>query len=176
MAKDKGTLTKFPNWGVITVPSDIYMQKGTQPMLTAADAGNDVTALFEKIFPIQAETYQVVKKDDADFQYAYLMHYTASLWDVRAAVYGENRENAYLRDIGGRPDPKTLMDRLNQNMASRLPDGFRLTAPVTAKKYRAESFMNGPLKNRWLLTATPLRKQSTVLPGSTAIRWKLPSS
>ena len=52
------------------------------------------------------------------------MHYTASLWDVRAAVYGENRENAYLRDIGGRPDPKTLMDRLNQNMANRLPDGF----------------------------------------------------
>lgn len=51
MAKDKGTLTKFPNWGVITVPSDIYMQKGTQPMLTAADAGNDVTALFEKFFP-----------------------------------------------------------------------------------------------------------------------------
>mgnify|MGYP000187622256 FL=1 len=109
-------------------------------MLTAADAGNDVTALFEKIFPIQAETYQVVKKDDADFQYAYLMHYTASLWDVRAAVYGENRENAYLRDIGGRPDPKTLMDRLNQNMASRLPDGFRLTAPVTAKKYRGRVF------------------------------------
>lgn len=140
LAKDKGTLTKFPNWGVITVPSDIYMQKGTQPMLTAADAGNDVTALFEKIFPLQAETYQVVKKDDADFQYAYLMHYTASLWDVRAAVYGENRENAYLRDIGGRPDPKTLMDRLNQSMASRLPDGFRLTAPVTAKKYRGRVF------------------------------------
>ena len=68
------------------------MQKGLSPWLTAADAGNDVTALFEKIFPIQAETYQVVKKDDADFQYAYLMHYTASLWDVRAAVYGENRE------------------------------------------------------------------------------------
>ena len=107
LAKDKGTLTKFPNWGVITVPNDIYMQKGTQPMLTAADTQNDVTALFEKIFPLQPETYQVVKKDDADFQYAYLMHYTASLWDVRAAVYGENRENAYLRDIGGRPDPKT---------------------------------------------------------------------
>ena len=24
LAKDKGTLTKFPNWGVITVPNDIY--------------------------------------------------------------------------------------------------------------------------------------------------------
>lgn len=24
LAKDKGTLTKFPNWGVITVPNDIF--------------------------------------------------------------------------------------------------------------------------------------------------------
>lgn len=48
LAKDKGTLTKFPNWGVITVPDDIYMQSGRQPMLTAADEGNDVIALFEK--------------------------------------------------------------------------------------------------------------------------------
>ena len=91
LAKDKGTMTKFPNWGIITVPDDIYMQSGRQPMLTAADEGNDVIALFEKIFPIQPETYQVVKKDDADFQYAYLLHYTATIWDVKAAVYGENR-------------------------------------------------------------------------------------
>ena len=87
LAKDKGTLSKFPNWGVITVPDDIYMQSGRQPMLTAADEGNDVIALFERIFPIQPETYQVVKKDDADFQYAYLLHYTATIWDVKAAVY-----------------------------------------------------------------------------------------
>ena len=53
LAKDKGTLSKFPNWGVITVPDDIYMQSGRQPMLTAADEGNDVIALFERIFPIQ---------------------------------------------------------------------------------------------------------------------------
>ena len=82
LAKDKGTLSKFPNWGVITVPDDIYMQSGRQPMLTAADEGNDVIALFERIFPIQPDTYQVVKKDDADFQYAYLLHYTATIWDV----------------------------------------------------------------------------------------------
>lgn len=48
LAKDKGTMTKFPNWGIITVPDDIYMQSGRQPMLTAADEGNDVIALFEK--------------------------------------------------------------------------------------------------------------------------------
>ena len=134
LAKDKGTLSKFPNWGVITVPDDIYMQSGRQPMLTAADEGNDVIALFERIFPIQPETYQVVKKDDADFQYAYLLHYTATIWDVKAAVYGENRENSYLRDIGSRPDMRILMNRLNQNMPGRLPEGFHVVSPVTAKK------------------------------------------
>ena len=48
LAKDKGTLSKFPNWGVITVPDDIYMQSGRQPMLTAADEGNDVIALIRR--------------------------------------------------------------------------------------------------------------------------------
>ena len=77
---------------------------------------------LNEIFPIQPETYQVVKKDDADFQYAYLLHYTATIWDVKAAVYGENRENSYLRDIGSRPDMRILMNRLNQNMPGRLPE------------------------------------------------------
>ena len=176
LAKDKGTLSKFPNWGVITVPDDIYMQSGRQPMLTAADEGNDVIALFERIFPIQPETYQVVKKDDADFQYAYLLHYTATIWDVKAAVYGENRENSYLRDIGSRPDMRILMNRLNQNMPGRVPEGFRVVSPVTAKKTNGISFMNGPSPNPWSSTAIPSRKPSIAWPGSTVIRWKSPPS
>ena len=128
LAKDKGTLSKFPNWGVITVPDDIYMQSGRQPMLTAADEGNDVIALFERIF-----------------QYAYLLHYTATIWDVKAAVYGENRENSYLRDIGSRPDMRILMNRLNQNMPGRLPEGFHVVSPVTAKK------TNGHLIYEWTI-------------------------
>lgn len=155
LAKDKGTMTKFPNWGIIIVPDDIYMQSGRQPMLTAADEGNDVIALFEKIFPIQPETYQVVKKDDADFQYAYLLHYTATIWDVKAAVYGENRENSYLRDIGSRPDMRTLMNRLNQNMPGRLPQGFRVVAPVTAKKTNGHLFYEWTIAKSLVINGNP---------------------
>lgn len=146
LAKDKGTPTKFPNWGVIMVPDDLYMQQGRQPMLTAADTANDVVALFERVYPLQPETYQIIKKDDADFQYAYLLRYTATIWDVKAAIYGDSRENTYLRDIGSRPDMKILMNRANQNLSARLPGGFHVKEPITARK------TNGHLFYEWTVT------------------------
>lgn len=139
-AKDKGTPVKFPNWGVITVPTDVYMEKGWQPMLTAESYHQDMEEMLGNIYPKQPETYQLVKKDDAHFQYAYLLHYSMTIWEVEAAVERQQQENSYLRDIGSRPDLKKLMSRANDMLPQYVPAGFRLTTPITEKKKNGHIF------------------------------------
>lgn len=142
-AKDKGNPVKFPNWGVMYVPDSLYMEPGRQPMLTAGDYGNDVITMLERIYPLEPETYQVVQKDGASFQYGYVAHYSANLWEIEAATQGKETENAYLRDIGSRPNVATLMQRANEAMEQRLPQGFVMTNPITAKKVNGKTFYEG---------------------------------
>lgn len=139
-AKDKGTPVKFPNWGVITVPTNVYMEKGWQPMLTAGEYQQDMEEMLGHIYPIHPETYQLVKKEDAHFQYAYLLHYSMTIWEVEAAVERQQQENSYLRDIGSRPDLKTLMVHANDVLPNYLLAEFKLTSPITAKKKNGRIF------------------------------------
>lgn len=143
LAKDKGNPLKFPNWGVIYIPDSLVLEEGRQPLLTAGDYDNDVVTMLESIYPLEPETYQVVQKDDASFQYGYVVHYSANLWEVEAAIQGKQTENAYLRDIGSRPSMTTLMQRANEAMASRLPAGFVMKSPITAKKVKGKTFYEG---------------------------------
>lgn len=139
-AQDKGTPVKFPNWGVITVPTSVYMEKGWQPMLTADAYHQDMEELLGHIYPKQPETYQLVKKEDAHFQYAYLLHYSMTVWEVEAAVERQQEENAYLRDIGSQPDLKTLMTHANEILPKYIPAAFRLQSPIIAKKKNGRIF------------------------------------
>lgn len=139
-AKDKGTPVKFPNWGVIIMPTDVYMEKGWQPMLTAGAYHQDMEEMLGNIYPKQPETYQLVKKDDAHFQYAYLLHYSMTVWEIEAAVERQQEENSYLRDIGSQPDLKTLMARANEVLPKYIPAGFRLKTPIMAKKKNGRTF------------------------------------
>lgn len=145
-AKDKGNPVKFPNWGVIYVPDSLYMEGGRQPLLTASEYGNDVVTMLESIYPLEPETYQLVQKDGASFQYGYLVHYSANLWEIEAATQGKETENAYLRDIGSRPNVTTLMQRANEAMEQRLPPDFVMTKPITAKKIKGKTFYEGTWK------------------------------
>lgn len=124
-------------------------------MLTAADEGNDVIALFERIFPIQPETYQVVKKDDADFQYAYLLHYTATIWDVKAAVYGENRGKLLsprYRQPAGYAHPHEPAEPEYAGTPSR---GFHVVSPVTAKKTNGHLFYEWTIAKSLVINGNP---------------------
>lgn len=142
-AKDKGNPVKMTNWGVVYIPNDVYMQAGNQPMLTAANYDNDVVTMLEQIYPLEPQTYQVVQKQGGVFQYGYVARYSANLWEIEAAVQRKAQENAYLRDIGSRPNMAKLLDEANTQMKNRLPQGFRMTKPITAKKVKGKIFYEG---------------------------------
>ncbi|MCH4166635.1 MAG: hypothetical protein LKF74_02055 [Megasphaera sp.] len=152
-AKEKGTLVSFPHWGVITVPDDLYMEAGSQPMLTADAYGNDVVAMVENIYPVQPATYQIVQKDDAALQYGYLLHYTVSRGELEAAVEQSNdKQSAYLRDIGIKSDKRTksdnntLMKKANDQLVQKLPADFRLTQAIIPKKINGKWFYEGTIE------------------------------
>lgn len=146
-AKEKGTLVSVPHWGVITVPDDLYIEQGSQSMLTASSYGNDVVAMIENIYPIQPTTYQVVQKNDAALQYAYLLHYTVSRWELEAAIEprGDTR-TSYLRDIGSKPDIATLVKKVNDRFVQKLPVDFRLTKDITPTKIHGKWFYTGTVE------------------------------
>lgn len=142
-AKDKGNKVSFPDWGMVCVPDSLYMQEGTQPMLTAGAYGNDVVKMLEQIYPLEPKTYQLIQKDGASFQYGYLVHYSTNIWEIEAAVQNKEQENAYLRDIGSRPDVTNLIQQANEQMESRLPQGFRMTKAIAEKKIKGKTFYEG---------------------------------
>lgn len=52
-AKDKNkTADMFLNgWGTVAVPDNLYIQSGTQQLLTARETGNDMTAYIAQALP-----------------------------------------------------------------------------------------------------------------------------
>ena len=131
--KDKGVETRFDNWGIVTVPPDIIMEEGTQPFLTARSYGNDVVRMMEEIYPAEPVCWQIVEKDDANFQYGYMLRYSLDIWQVEAAIDGRQQVNSYLRDIGSRPSAQTLASHANNRLRTSLPAEWELVQPFTAR-------------------------------------------
>lgn len=149
--KDKGVEMNLENWGIITVPTDLIMQQGTQPFLTARTYNNDVTRMLEEIYPVQPVCWQLVQKDDANFQYAYLLRYSVSIWQVEAAADGRQQMNPYLRDIGSRPDLQTVVSHANNRLRLSLPSGFELTQPFTSRKIKGTTFYESTVIHKLLI-------------------------
>ena len=69
-AKDKNkTADMFLNrWGTVAVPDNLYIQSGTQQLLTARETGNDMTSYIAGALPgVTPHTYQLVKTYKGEF-------------------------------------------------------------------------------------------------------------
>lgn len=161
--KDKGVETRFDNWGIVTVPPDITMEEGTQPFLTARSYGNDVVRMLEEIYPAEPVCWQIVEKDDASFQYGYMLRYSLDIWQVEAAVEGKQQENAYLRDIGSRPSVQMLASHANNRLRISLPSEFELVQPFTARKVRGTTFYESRLRHVLLINQSYFTESIYVL-------------
>lgn len=139
-AKEKGTPLPFDNWGVITLPKGTYIEAGTQPLLTAGEYGQDAAAMLERIYPVEPESYQVVMRDGAAFQYGYLLRYSVNVWEVEAAIDRQKGEKAFSRKAGKAPDIKALAEAAYPIMKRALPPGFSLKGPITAQKKKGHVF------------------------------------
>ena len=149
--KDKGVETPFANWGIITVPTDLQMNQGTQEMLTAQRYGNDVTRMLEQIYPVEPVSWQVVQIDQGMFQYGYVLRYSVNLWQVESALQGRSTENAYIRDIGDKPDAATLMSHANNRLITMLPAGWSVVKPFTAKTVKGTKFYEATLADQFIV-------------------------
>ena len=88
-AKDKNkTADMFLNgWGTVAVPDNLYIQSGTQQLLIAREAENDMTSYIARSLPgVTPHTYQLVKSYKGEFQYAYMMHYSLLASDVKTLM------------------------------------------------------------------------------------------
>ena len=88
-AKDRNkTADMFLNgWGTVAVPDYLYIQSGTQQLLTAQEAENDMTSYIARTLPgVTPHTYQLVKAYKGEFQYAYMMHYSLLPSDVKTLI------------------------------------------------------------------------------------------
>ena len=88
-AKDKNkTADMFLNgWGTVAVPDCLYIQSGTQQLLTARETENDMTSYIARSLPgVTPHTYQLVKSYKGEFQYAYMMHYSLLPSDVKTLI------------------------------------------------------------------------------------------
>lgn len=154
LAKDKGTETPFPNWGIITVPDGLYMEEGYQPLLTAESYGNDAAAMLERIYPIEPQTYQLVKRDGASFQYGYILRYSANIWEVEAAIDRQREKAGILHSAGVKPNMDVLMERTAALMKQCLPEGFKVVQPMSSKKFRGHVFYECTLQRKLIINET----------------------
>ncbi len=139
-AKEKGLPVTLNNWGVLSLPRNMYIKEGFQPVLTAQAYKNDAAAMLERIYPSRPETYQVVVRDGASFQYGYLLRYSTNVWEIEAAVDRQLGKQEYLNSAGVQPDMSVLMEQAENVMKENLPDGFRLRGDVTASKKKGRVF------------------------------------
>lgn len=152
LAKEKGTTVAFPNWGTVAVPSDLYIEEGYQPLLTAEAYGNDVAAMLERIYPIKPQTYQIVKRDDAFFQYGYMLRYSTNVWEIEAAVDRlSGKESRSLYNASVRQDMNVLMERTEGLMKRCLPPGFKVVQPISAKKFKGHLFYECTLQRKLII-------------------------
>lgn len=151
LAKDKGTEIPFPNWGIVTVPDGLYREEGYQPLLTAESYDNDAAAMLERIYPIEPQTYQLVKRDGASFQYGYMLRYSTNIWEIEAAIERQGEKTGVLRSAGVKPSMDVLMERTAVLMKQCLPEGFKVIQPMSAKKFKGHMFYECTLQRKLII-------------------------
>ena len=129
-AKDKNkTADMFLNgWGTVAVPDNLYIQSGTQQLLTARETGNDMTAYIARALPgVTPHTYQLVKIYKGEFQYAYMMHYSLLTSDVKTLI-GTN---------------SVTLTAMNTALAGRLPRNFYVAENMHGVKVNGNIYYIG---------------------------------
>ena len=129
-AKDRNkTADMFLNgWGTVTVPDYLYIQSGTQQLLTAREAGNDMTSYIARTLPgVTPHTYQLVKSYKGEFQYAYMMHYSLLASDVKTLIGTDS----------------VTLTAMNEALTGRLPRNFYVAENMHGVKVNGNTYYIG---------------------------------
>lgn len=129
-AKDRNkTADMFLNgWGTVTVPDYLYIQSGTQQLLTAREAGNDMTSYIARTLPVVTpHTYQLVKSYKGEFQYAYMMHYSLLPSDVKTLIGTDS----------------VTLTAMNEALTGRLPRNFYVAENMHGVKVNGNTYYIG---------------------------------
>lgn len=129
-AKDRNkTADMFLNgWGTVTVPDYLYIQSGTQQLLTAREAGNDMTSYIARTLPgVTPHTYQLVKSYKGEFQYAYMMHYSLLPSDVKTLMGTDS----------------VTLTAMNEALTGRLPRNFYVAENMHGVKVNGNTYYIG---------------------------------
>ena len=143
MAADPGIKTELEDWGVILLPENVYIEKNTQNTLVASSKGYDMTKMLEDIYPVYPRPYQITIKDEASFQYGYMLRYSMSVWDLQQLF--RNRYNNTTFALSEKPTLDTLAGQMNRFFKTTPPAGFRLLQPVGKVKKKSNTFYEGTL-------------------------------
>ena len=129
-AKDRNkTADMFLNgWGTVAVPDYLYIQSGTQQLLTAQEAGNDMTSYIARTLPgVTPHTYQLVKAYKGEFQYAYMMHYSLLPSDVKTLIGTDS----------------VTLTAMNEALTGRLPRNFYVAENMHGVKVNGNTYYIG---------------------------------
>ena len=129
-AKDKNkTADMFLNgWGTVAVPDNLYIQSGTQQLLIAREAENDMTSYIARSLPgVTPHTYQLVKSYKGEFQYAYMMHYSLLTSDVKTLMGTDS----------------VTPTAMNDALAGRLPRNFYVAENMHGVKVNGNIYYIG---------------------------------
>jgi len=163
--KDRGNQMVLPDWGIITVPDNIYMDAGKQPVVTAQKYNNDMDRMLEAIYPAAPRTYQLIKKEGASFYYGYLLQYTLGSWDFKQLVNGKtvkfNRPD-YLQEQGA-ADISTYAAHVNNRLRTSLPSGFNLIQPIQPVKVSGNTFYEGIVGRTMVINAAAFQEMMHII-------------
>ena len=129
-AKDRNkTADMFLNgWGTVAVPDYLCIQSGTQQLLTAQEAGNDMTSYIARTLPgVTPHTYQLVKSYKGEFQYAYMMHYSLLPSDVKTLMGTDS----------------VTPTAMNEALTGRLPRNFYVAENMHGVKVNGNTYYIG---------------------------------
>ena len=129
-AKDKNkTADMFLNgWGTVAVPDCLYIQSGTQQLLTARETENDMTSYIARSLPgVTPHTYQLVKSYKGEFQYAYMMHYSLLPSDVKTLIGTDS----------------ITLTAMNDALTGRLPRNFYVAENMHGVKVNGNTYYIG---------------------------------
>lgn len=163
--KDRGNQMVLPEWGIITVPDNIYMDAGKQPVITAQKYNNDMGRMLDAIYPAVPRTYQLIKKEGASFHYGYLLQYTLGSWDFKQLVNGKTVKfdrPDYLQDQGA-ADISMYVTHINNRLRTSLPSGFNLIQPMQPVKISGNTFYEGIVERSMIINAAVFQEMMHVI-------------
>ena len=153
--KVQGTPVALPDWGTVTIPTDLYLTEGEQPALTAQRSDNDVTQIAAEFYPLTPRTYQVIQKDDAVFQYGIMLHYSTTIYDLQELL-GEtpDRPSSVRARKTKRPELGDVAQKFSNRFQTNPPAGFQLVQPVTPVKENGKTFYEGVVSHSMSINDT----------------------